>query len=172
MTKTHIRDRLLNWGRYWRDHNGQFNGHCRSIEHRYVRGKDEAGLLEAEAQQARVTVPPDVLDAELVNSAWKQCTQSTKKLLKWSFCFGPVESDAARAKVCNRCGIRADPASVLEIAIYKAVKEIERVLDTSSFLENDPRNSSSSAALRPPVHSATERPRRGLLTPNEVDEID
>ena len=160
--------RLENWGRYWRDRSGHFDGHCRSIEHRYVPSEHERGaILDAEARQERKVIPPDMQDAHTVNDAWKRCTSRTKNLLKWSYCMGRVNWDF----VARRCGVTVD-VTAFETAMAKAQREIAWLLDERNFFANDARNSSSGAALRTPVSSETERPRRGSLTPKETEETD
>ncbi len=130
MTKPRTRDRLVNWGRYWRDHNGDF-GRCRSIEHRYLREYDPEAksLLAAEAaqeEQASKPPAPEMRDAIVVNEAWKRCRRDVKQLLKWSHCMGRVDDEF----LCQRLRI---PADQLSLRYAKALRQIEGVLDTPNF---------------------------------------
>lgn len=127
---TRLHDRLSNWGRYWRDHGGDFN-HCRSLEHKYLREYDDElkSMLAAEAAQERQARKPpkaEMRDAIIVNEAWKRCRRDSKKLLKWSFCMGRLSDE----DISDACGITL---AALPLRYAKAVREIGRVLDTPRF---------------------------------------
>lgn len=140
MTKTHIRDRLENFGRYWRDHDGDFS-RCRSIEHRYLRQLDSAIAAEvAQDEQASKPPAPDRHDAELVHDAWRRCSGRTKKLLKWSFCMGR-QSDQA---IANRAHVSVDH---LSLHFHRALREIQQILDTPDFGDRIPLDNSSNSLL-------------------------
>lgn len=137
MSRARIYDRLENWGRYWRDTDGQFT-RCRSLESRFVFHRHLDSRIEADAEQERIAKrppEPEMRDAELVNAAWKRCSKDTKKMLQFSFCFGRVDDRF----VCERCGIRKE---ALPLRFARAIAEIARELDEPKIRPTMPRNNS------------------------------
>lgn len=149
MTKSHIHRRLINWGRYWRDFGGDFK-RCQSLESKYIDHRSIDSRLAADDEQEKVASrppAPEMLDAIVVNEAWKKCTGRTKDMLKFSFCFGKVDDDF----VCGRCGIGEE---LLPLRFSKAVREIELTLDAPKVRDTiRPDNPRTRSNLSPPSDS-------------------
>ena len=133
----HIRSRLENFGKYWRDYGGDFK-RCRSLEHRYITHRHLDSRIEAEAEQERIAArppAPDMRDALVVHDAWRKCSKETKRVLKWSFCMGRVSDQT----ICNRCGIQPQ---ALNLRFARACLEIATRLDNPIFADRIAPNNS------------------------------
>ena len=166
---TQVRERLQNWGRYWRDNDADF-GRCLSLESRYTTHRHLDSMRETEYEQERVASrppAPKMDDAIEVNEAWKRCTRDAKRLLKWSFCMGRLSDQT----ICNRCGITLD---ALPLRFARACREIGRILDTPNFADTIPPNNSSTSPDKD-TPAQTENPTASDAvepTPEEVQQVE
>lgn len=152
-----MRERLENWGRFWRDGKPQ-PSHCRSIEHRYVPERLQEDEREDRAQPKREA--PDWRDAELVNEAWRRCTRKTRLLLTWLY-----SAPKSYAAICKRLQIREHPPHHFVRARHIAEREIALVLDNPLAADRMVANSTSTPAL---AAISTDASKASLSTAEET----